>query len=122
MTASANFDPLAYLGGVSAHLGGRARADFVTNILLNDGRARPRASNLALWWAARIAAILGDRDRAVALYRQRFVQHGAPVGVHVDNRDLDSLLDIHRSSRSWPKCGMADQRAGYNSRKNLHQA
>jgi hypothetical protein len=65
MTASASFDPLAYLGGVSAHLRDRARADSVTKVLLDDGRAGPLASNLALWWAARIAAILGDRDRAV---------------------------------------------------------
>jgi hypothetical protein len=56
-------------------------------------RAGPRASTLALWWAARIAAILGDRDRAVALYRQRFVQSGAGVGTHMDNRDIASLLD-----------------------------
>jgi len=51
------------------------------------------ASNLALWWAARIAVILGDRDRAVAPYRRRFVRSGAGVGIHMNNRDIDSLVD-----------------------------
>ena len=93
MTASANFDPLAYLGGVSAHLGDRARGLCDKDPARHWARGGSGVEPGAVVGSPDRGDIGPPRDRAVALYRQRFVQHGAAIGVHVDNRDLDSLLD-----------------------------
>jgi DNA-binding SARP family transcriptional activator/TolB-like protein len=87
---SANFDPQGYLGGVYAYLGDRARADSIIDVLLSDRRG---AGNYALNWSARIAAAMGDRERAVGYLRRLVALTGRGMGVHYDNRDLDGLMD-----------------------------
>ena len=84
-----NFDALAGLGGVYAYMGEKSRADSVIRELLNETRARPAA----LHWSARIAAAMGEKDRAVDYLRQAIALIGRGTAFHYDNRDLDVLFD-----------------------------
>jgi tetratricopeptide (TPR) repeat protein len=65
-----NVDYVGYLGVVHARLGNTAEASRISNELAALDRPYLWGSNTC--WRARIAAVLGDRERAVELLRQAF--------------------------------------------------
>jgi tetratricopeptide (TPR) repeat protein len=88
-----------YLGVIAARLGNRAEADRIDAWL--GGLDRPYLLGANTVWRARIAAVLGDSDRAVDLLRAAFAQGvrhgtaGTPVGSAVvtspGHADIDLL-------------------------------
>ena len=86
---------IEYLGGVgvaAARLGERDEADSIAARLIGD--RRPFTFGAPRLWAARIAAVMGDREEAVALlHRARREGHSRLYLFHID-RDLDSLRDF----------------------------
>jgi len=86
-----NIDYHGYLGVLAARLNDRAEAIKISGWLENLNR--PYLYGEHLIWRARIAALLGEQDRAVMLLREAFAQ-GAAYGItwHRDS-DLESLRD-----------------------------
>jgi hypothetical protein len=85
----------AMLGAVAAHLGDRREVARIDRWLA--GRRGPYLSGSHTFSRARLAALVGDRDHAVELYRQA-VDEGfcctyyVGDGVHADP-DFESLRD-----------------------------
>jgi tetratricopeptide (TPR) repeat protein len=84
-----NLDVHAQLGAIYAYMGDRTRADSAIQALLRD---RPPQLIIALHWSARIAAAMGDKDRAVDYLRRQIALSGRGMAFHYDNRDLDGLM------------------------------
>jgi DNA-binding SARP family transcriptional activator/tetratricopeptide (TPR) repeat protein/TolB-like protein len=85
-----NYDPLGFLGGAYGHLGDRVHADSIIEALLAD--QSPGTLSPALMWSARIAAALGDNDRAIGYLRRNLVLSGRGLVKHFDHADFDALL------------------------------
>jgi DNA-binding SARP family transcriptional activator/tetratricopeptide (TPR) repeat protein/TolB-like protein len=89
---SANTEHLGALGVLSARLGGMAEADSIAARLVAD--PRPYTFGAPRMWAARIAAVKGDREGAVALIRQALREGYARLhSLHAEH-DLESLRDF----------------------------
>ena len=80
---SMNVDFLGGLGASEARLGHRVEAEALAG--------RLAAINRGPYWRARIAALLGDRDGAVALLRQAIAQ-----GISCAVRWGPGIEDCHR--------------------------
>lgn len=74
-------------GAAAARMGDRAGAEDAIQRLATLGSSVPAALEQTNLYRARIAAVLGDRDRAVDLLRRAFAA-GQPFGIWV-HRDLD---------------------------------
>jgi DNA-binding SARP family transcriptional activator/TolB-like protein len=84
-------DHLGYLGVIAARVGDRAEAERYAGRLRELDR--PYLRGIHTLWRARIAAVLGDREQAVALLQDAFSQgqrHGTDTHTDVD---LESLRD-----------------------------
>jgi hypothetical protein len=82
-------EPLGYLGAIAARQGDTARAREISGQL--EARRQPYVRGRHTLWRARIAALLGEQERAVALLREAFAQgQGYGTWVHADP-DLRSL-------------------------------
>jgi hypothetical protein len=80
-----NIDYKGYLGTLAARRGDREEALRISTELESIDRPYLFGSNT--YWRARIASLLGDRERAVALLREAFAQ-GREYGVYL-HRDMD---------------------------------
>jgi tetratricopeptide (TPR) repeat protein len=80
-----NVDHLGYLGTLAARMGDDAEALTILDALQSIDRPESRVQ--ATVWRARIAALLGDKDRAVTLLREAIAQ-GAKIGVRM-HRDVN---------------------------------
>ena len=89
-------DPLTieYVGAIgvlAARLGRTAEADSISAQLMSD--TRPYTFGAARLWAARIAAVKGDRDAAVALIHQALREgHSRRYAFHAE-QDFEGLRD-----------------------------
>ena len=94
-TTPADWESIMYLGLCLAHLGERQRATEIMNRLLAaaDSIDDPHTlvGGAAQLRAARIAAVLGDRDRAVGLITQVNARTGALLPRHLEHKDFDAL-------------------------------
>lgn len=82
---------MAYLGQIAARMGDTASARAISNKLerITGGRAGAEAT----YGRTRIAALLGERQRAVELLRDALTQ-GFPQGLHIHNSpDFETLRD-----------------------------
>jgi len=77
---------LGYRGVLAARRGEKAEAQRVARVLAV--RPYPYSYGQPALWRARIAAVLGDRDQAVALVREAFAQ-GLAVDLY-----LHALIDF----------------------------
>ena len=89
---SVTVEHLGALGVLSARLGRTAEADSIAARLTSDRRSwmfgAPRL------WAARIAAVKGDREGAVALLHQALREGHARLHLFHVEHDFDSLRDF----------------------------
>ena len=90
-----DMDVQAAYGAVAAHLGDLKEVARIDQWLA--GRKGPYLNGMPTFHRTRLATILGDRDRAVALFRQALDQgydgiYGYGYGVHADP-DFESLRD-----------------------------
>jgi tetratricopeptide (TPR) repeat protein len=89
-----NVDYVGYLGVVYARLGNTAEASRISNELAALDRPYLWGANTC--WRARIAAVLGDRERSVELLRQAFneglTNGNYDVSFHTDT-DFEVLRD-----------------------------
>jgi len=83
---------LGALGVLSARLGRMAEADSISARLVAD--ARPWMFGWPRLWAARIAAVKGDREGAIALLRQALREGYARLYQLHAEQDFDSLRDF----------------------------
>ena len=89
---SVTIEHLGALGVLSARLGRIAEADSIAARLVAD--PRPYTFGAPRLWAARIAAVKGDREGAVALIHQAFREGYARLySLHAEH-DLESLRDF----------------------------
>jgi DNA-binding SARP family transcriptional activator/tetratricopeptide (TPR) repeat protein/TolB-like protein len=89
---STTIEHLGALGVLSAHLGESTQADSIAARLIAD--PRPYSFGAARLWAARIAAVRGNRERAVALIRQALREGYARMyNLHTEH-DFDPLRDF----------------------------
>ena len=86
----ANPDVLGYQGVLAARRGDRETALKADTTL--GALREPYLGGANTLWRARIAALLGERDRAITLLRQAFAEGKLYLDVH-DNIDLRSLHD-----------------------------
>jgi tetratricopeptide (TPR) repeat protein len=84
-------EPLGALGVLAVRLGRAAEADSVAARLMSD--ARPYAFGAPRLWAARIAAVKGDRDGAVSLIHQALREGHTRLYAFHTEQDFDSLRD-----------------------------
>ncbi|MDH7512252.1 MAG: hypothetical protein QHH14_04815 [Clostridiales bacterium] len=63
-----NIDYLGYMGAIAAHLGNKEEAQKISKELEDD--KRPYLYGAPVFWRARIAALLGDKEGGVNLIRQ----------------------------------------------------
>jgi tetratricopeptide (TPR) repeat protein len=88
---AATVEHLGALGVLSARLGRTADADNIAARLMADDR--PWSFGAARLWAARVTAVKGDREGAIALLRQALREgHARRYLWHVEH-DFDSLRD-----------------------------
>ncbi|MDH7514194.1 MAG: tetratricopeptide repeat protein, partial [Clostridiales bacterium] len=80
-----NIDYKGYLGTLAARRGDREGAMRVFEEL--GKLERPFLLGQHLWWQARIAALIGEKEKAVALLKEAFSQ-GSDYGVSL-HRDID---------------------------------
>jgi DNA-binding SARP family transcriptional activator/tetratricopeptide (TPR) repeat protein/TolB-like protein len=89
---SLTIEHLGALGVLSARLGRLAEADSIAARLTSDKRSwmfgAPRL------WAARIAAVKGDREGAISLVRQALREGSARLYLFHSEHDLESLGDL----------------------------
>lgn len=86
-----NINYQGYLGTLAARRGDWEGAMRVLEELRK--LERPFLLGKHLWWQARIASLLGEKERAVALLREAFSQ-GLPYDVHLHREiDLEPLWD-----------------------------
>ena len=93
--ASQDTASIEYLGGVgvaAARLGERDEADSIAARLIGD--RRPFTFGAPRLWAARIAAVMGDREEAVALLHRALREGHSRLYLFHTDRDLDSLRDF----------------------------
>ena len=86
-----NVDYKGHLGVLAARTGDRAAAMRISEAL--GSLERPYLSGQHLYWQARIAAVLGERERAVTLLRNAYAEgrrHDASVHAEMD---FESLRD-----------------------------
>jgi DNA-binding SARP family transcriptional activator/TolB-like protein len=89
---SLTVEHLGALGVLSARLGQSAEADSISRRLIAD--SRPWQFGAARLWAARIAAVNGDRESAIALIRQALREGYARLySLHAE-RDFETLRDF----------------------------
>ena len=87
------------LGVLSARLGRTAEADSIAARLVAD--PRPYTFGAPRMWAARIAAVKGDREGAVALIRQALQEGYARLhSLHAEH-DLESFATSRPFERFW---------------------
>jgi DNA-binding SARP family transcriptional activator/TolB-like protein len=89
---STSIEHLGALGVLSARLGRTAEADSIAARLVAD--PRPYTFGAPRMWAARIAALKGDREGAVALIRQALREGYARLHSLHSEHDLESLRDF----------------------------
>jgi hypothetical protein len=89
---SAAVEHIGALGVLAARLGNTSEADSMASRLVAD--SRPYLFGAPRLWAARIAAVRGDREGAVALVR-RALREGYTrlYSLHTEH-DFDSLRDF----------------------------
>ncbi|MGB7295867.1 MAG: protein kinase [Candidatus Aminicenantales bacterium] len=86
-----NIDYQGYLGTLAARRGEREEALRISEEL--GKLERPFLLGENLWWQARIASLLGEKERAVALLREAFSQ-GLEYGIYLRQEiDLEPLWD-----------------------------
>ena len=85
-------ESLGYCGVLAARLGDAREARRIAGALSRSDR--PHLFGSHTYWRARIAAVLGEADGAVALFRQAFAE-GCPfdIAFHRD-MDFESLRDF----------------------------
>ena len=89
---SASVENLGELGVLSARLGRMAEADNIARRLVADGR--PWMFGAPRLWAARIAAVKGDREGAMALIHQALREGYARLYLLHAEHDFESLRDF----------------------------
>jgi tetratricopeptide (TPR) repeat protein len=88
---SDNIDYMGFLGTLAARKGNREGARQISEKLKRI--ERPYLFGNHTYWRACIAALLGEREQAVALLRESFAQ-GSSYGAYLHNDvDLESLRD-----------------------------
>jgi len=83
---------LGALGVLSARLGRNAEADSLAALLTSD--KRPWLFGAPRLWAARIAAVKGDREAAMALIHQALREGHSRLYLFHAEHDFDSLRDF----------------------------
>jgi len=89
---SLTIEHLGALGVLAARLGRSAEADSIARKLASD--ARPYTFGALRLWQARIAAVKGDREAAVALIHQAVREGFARTYLLHAEHDYDSLRDF----------------------------
>ena len=89
---SATVEHLGALGVLSARLGRTAEADSISRRLIDD--TRPWQFGAPRMWAARIAAVKGDREGAITLIRQGLSDGYARLYLLHAEHDFETLRDF----------------------------
>jgi tetratricopeptide (TPR) repeat protein len=85
-----DIDYLGYLGVVAVQMGNKEEAQKISKELEED--KRPFLFGNPTYWRARIASLLGDKERAVNLLRQATKEGFAYFDIH-PTEDFESLAD-----------------------------
>ena len=88
---SSNIDYQGYLGAIAARRGESDKARRIAAQL--QQLKRPYLFGKHTYWCARIAALLEEREQAVALLREAFAQGQAYGAGVLNDMDLESLRD-----------------------------